>query len=480
MDKQITQEWKDWIELNISQGCDKDGIYKILLDEGFNAIDIEKEMDYVPNVDVANIVNPLKKEQGEEYTEDVRSGKNQIYIPNAKKLESELAEFYILDNFLNSEECDQVTELIKKKLRPSTIVPQGDADETYRTSDTCDFESPNPFFAEIDRRICAILGIDSSYSEITQGQHYEVGEEFKAHTDYFEDTDIEKHTSKQGQRTFTFMVYLNDVESGGETEFILLKKKIKPKKGTAIIWNNLNKDGSNNHNTLHQAHPVRSGSKSIITKWFRSKGQGPMFTKESNEYIPNYTQIGFKKDKMDDQLFERIKKFYRSNIERNQPEFVKGGYVEIQKTGESGSDIVELPDELREEIHDSLKPRLEAWSKTELIPTFVYGIRIYKKGSILVPHRDKLKTHIISAIINVGQEIDAEWPLVIEDNYYRKHHVFLNPGEVIFYESARLDHGRPYPLKGENFANIFCHFMPAKEVDEKPLTILQKLQALYK
>ena len=93
-------------------------------------------------------------------------------------------------------------------------------------------------------------------------------------------------------------------------------------------------------------------------------------------------------------------------------------------------------------------------------PTFVYGIRVYKKGSVLIPHRDKLKTHIISAIINVDQEIDEEWPLIIEDNYYRKHHVFLNPGEVIFYESARLDHGRPFPLKGNKFANIFCHFMP--------------------
>jgi prolyl 4-hydroxylase len=78
----------------------------------------------------------------------------------------------------------------------------------------------------------------------------------------------------------------------------------------------------------------------------------------------------------------------------------------------------------------------------------------------LISHRDKLKTHIISAIINVDQVVDEDWPLIIEDNYYRKHHVFLNPGEVIFYESARLDHGRPLPLKGNKFANIFCHFMP--------------------
>ena len=461
LNKQITQDWKDWIELNKSRGCDKDGIYKILLDEGFSPNDIEKEMGHVPTVNVASIVNPLKPKQHAEFKEDVHSEKTGIYIPNAKKLDTELAEFYTLNNFLNTEECDQLTELIKKKLRPSTIAADGEIDETYRTSRTCDLgELTDPLIADIDRRICSLLGIHPSYSEITQGQYYKPGEEFKVHTDYFEGPAFEEHARERGQRTFTFMVYLNDVESGGETEFVRLKQTIKPKKGLALIWNSLNKDGSNNHNTLHQAHPVQSGVKSIITKWFRNKGQDQMFTKEPNEYITNYTQIGFKKEKLDVQLFEKIKSFYKSNLEKNKPEFVEGGYVEIQETGEYGSDVIELPDELREGIHNSLKHQLEAWSKTELIPTFVYGIRVYKKGSVLVPHRDKLKTDIISAIINVDQEVDEAWPLVIEDNYYRIHEVFLKPGEVVFYESARLKHGRPFPLKGNKFANIFCHFMP--------------------
>jgi len=461
LDKQITQDWKDWIELNISRGCDKDGIYKILLDEGFSLIDIEKEMDHVPIAEVSSIVNPLKVEQHAEFIEGVNSEESNIYIPNAKKLETELAEFYTLNNFLNTEECHQVTKMIKKKLRPSTIAADGEVDETYRTSRTCDLgEFTDPLIADIDRRICALLGVDPSYSEITQGQYYEPGEEFKVHTDFFEGPAFEEHAREQGQRTFTFMVYLNEVESGGMTEFSHLKQMIKPKKGMAIIWNSLNEDGSNNHNTLHQAHPVQSGFKSIITKWFRNKGKGPMFTKEPNEYIPNYTQIGFKKEKLDDQLFEEIKKFYTSNRKKNKPEFVEGGFVEIKETGEYGSDVIELPDELRRKIHSSLKPQLEKWSNTELIPTFVYGIRVYKKGSVLMSHRDRLKTHIISAIINVDQEVDEEWPLVIEDNYYRKHQVFLNPGEIVLYESGRLIHGRPLPLQGNKFANIFCHFMP--------------------
>ena len=42
-----------------------------------------------------------------------------------------------------------------------------------------------------------------------------------------------------GQRTWTTMIYLNDVEKGGETYFKHLKLKIKPEKGLLIAWNNL-------------------------------------------------------------------------------------------------------------------------------------------------------------------------------------------------------------------------------------------------
>jgi prolyl 4-hydroxylase len=107
-----------------------------------------------------------------------------------------------------------------------------------------------------------------------------------------------------------------------------------------------------------------------------------------------------------------------------------------------------------------LQEPLENWSQIQLEPTFVYGIREYKEGAILVPHRDRDETHIVSAIINIDKEVREDWPLVIEDHNQKKHEVFLDPGEVLFYESAKLLHGRPYPLKGKSYANIFCHYKP--------------------
>ena len=33
-------------------------------------------------------------------------------------------------------------------------------------------------------------------------------------------------------------------------------------------------------------------------------------------------------------------------------------------------------------------------------------------------------------------------------------------GEMLWYESARLVHGRPIPFKGEYYDNVFVHFKP--------------------
>jgi prolyl 4-hydroxylase len=66
------------------------------------------------------------------------------------------------------------------------------------------------------------------------------------------------------------MVYLNDVEAGGETYFKHLNLKIKPQQGTLIAWNNLYKNGLPNLKTMHEAFPPVSGSKYVITKWWRS------------------------------------------------------------------------------------------------------------------------------------------------------------------------------------------------------------------
>lgn len=466
MDKQLTSDWSDWIKLNIERGCDKDGIFKILLDEGFSRDQIMAEMNYEPVVDPASIVNPLaavaeRTQDGEGFSRKIALDSDKIYLPNSRKLTSDLAEFYLLDAFLKEEECERLTAIIKSRLRVSEIAATREDDAGYRTSNTCDLGFlDDPLIRDIDRRICSMIGIDASYSEVIQGQYYDVGQQFKEHTDYFEADQFEQYAAARGQRTYTFMIYLNDVEAGGETEFLRLGVKITPKSGRALIWNNLTPQGMPNHNTMHQAHPVLAGYKCVITKWFRANGSGPMYTKEANEFIPNHTATGFKKSRMDPTLYERIYAFYQKNLAQAQGETVPGGFIHGEDPHQTASTVIELPDELRNEIHASLIDELSEWSGAILEPTYVYGIRIYHRGAVLKMHRDRSQTHIISAIINVAQETDNPWPLFIEDNYYRMHHIYLDPGEVVYYEGARLIHGRPEAFDGNRFANIFCHYQP--------------------
>jgi prolyl 4-hydroxylase len=68
---------------------------------------------------------------------------------------------------------------------------------------------------------------------------------------------------------------------GGGTRFFSIDRILEPKKGQAVIWNNLYPDGSPNPDTLHSGMPVSEGHKVIITMWFRAMGgAGPMFLED--------------------------------------------------------------------------------------------------------------------------------------------------------------------------------------------------------
>ena len=165
--------------------------------------------------------------------------------------------------------------MIDAKRRPSTISDDL-GDKYFRTSETCDLDSRMPEVAALDRRIADFVGIDVRLGEPIQGQRYAVGQEFKAHTDYFEPNgpDFIRFCSVAGQRTWTVMIYLNEPEAGGATRFKTIDKTVQPETGKLLAWNNLRPDGRPNVNTLHHGMKVRSGTKYVITKWFREKAWG--------------------------------------------------------------------------------------------------------------------------------------------------------------------------------------------------------------
>ncbi|CAI0382438.1 unnamed protein product [Linum tenue] len=113
--------------------------------------------------------------------------------------------------------------------------------------------------------------------------HYEIGQKYEPHFDYFLD---EFNTKNGGQRTATLLMYLSDVEEGGETVFPSAKansstvpwwdelsecgKKglsLKPKMGNALLFWSTRPDASLDPSSLHGSCPVIIGNKWSATKW---------------------------------------------------------------------------------------------------------------------------------------------------------------------------------------------------------------------
>jgi prolyl 4-hydroxylase len=201
---------------------------------------------------------------------------SKIKFTKAYKYPSDLLDLYIIDNFLDDYMCQNIIQLIKKNNQSSNITNDDEPDKYYRTSNTSHLDITNPIVKQLDKNICNYIGISNDRSEQTQGQYYKIGNEFKKHTDWFDPTNYKEwytYGEDMGQRTWTFMIYLNDVPKGGSTYFHEIDFNIHPIKGRAVVWNNIYPDGNVNKNTLHSGQPVLEGEKYIITKWFRSRGK---------------------------------------------------------------------------------------------------------------------------------------------------------------------------------------------------------------
>jgi prolyl 4-hydroxylase len=195
--------------------------------------------------------------------------------PGIQRVPSPKLTLFIRKDFLEPEICRLLMMQIDAKRRPSEIA-DSIGDYAFRTSETCDLDPGDPIVMEVDRRITALTGLDPTHGEPMQGQRYEIGQEFKAHTDYFEPQgqDYAKFCTVAGQRTWTVMFYLNEVEAGGATRFKAIDKIVQPETGKLLAWNNLRPDGTPNPSTLHHAMKVRAGLKYVITKWFRERPWG--------------------------------------------------------------------------------------------------------------------------------------------------------------------------------------------------------------
>ena len=395
-------------------------------------------------------------------------------------------EIFTIPQFLTNEECDYIVRLTEKNSTRSSVAGQGKEAIKYdegRTSSTAVLLDTDPIIKQVNQKIYTELGIEAIYSEPTQGQIYEVGQEFRHHQDAFDKEAYYNHCLSSGQRTWTFMIYLNDVEEGGETNFHVLDKTFTPSKGMAVVWKNSDGTGTENSAALHAGLPVKKGRKVIITKWFREnifnsaedarlaqeyiETLSPIQTTEKifskSEDLPRLSELGFKVVKVPQKTFQLITEAYNL-LKHTVKEETWNGITDFIHDSQGNAPVeifsMDAFTRIREIIAEELQPIHEEFigNKERLVPKWIYGIRSYKRGAILEPHTDTLATHHISSIIIVDKQVDRDWPLDIQDHLGRWHKIYAEPGDMIVYESATNKHGRIEPFEGEYFRNFFLHY----------------------
>lgn len=197
-------------------------------------------------------------------------------VPGMYRVPATGLELYLLRDFLDDDDCRELIEVIDAGREPSRVLADS-GDPEFRTSESCNLSSHHPLTKRIEGKIAEVMAIDPRCGETIQGQRYAVGQQFKAHHDFFHVSepywpDQEKNG---GQRNWTAMMFLNAVEEGGHTLFPTAKVKIVPRKGNLLVWNNLDEAGNPNPVSLHQGMPVTAGVKYVITKWYRERPWTP-------------------------------------------------------------------------------------------------------------------------------------------------------------------------------------------------------------
>jgi prolyl 4-hydroxylase len=182
---------------------------------------------------------------------------------------------FSIDNFLSIDDCNHMIEIIKPNLKDALVSSnKGGIKSKGRTGSNCWIKKNHDNITfKIVKNISKLINIPVENSENFQAIYYNINEKYNSHFDAYEKNDSEKCKrclKYGGQRILTALIYLNDVEKGGGTNFPKLNLTCKAEQGKLLIFNNCFNNTTNVHNnSLHGGLAVESGEKYAINLWFR-------------------------------------------------------------------------------------------------------------------------------------------------------------------------------------------------------------------
>lgn len=198
------------------------------------------------------------------------------------------ARIYLYRNFLSDEECDHLRETAIKRLERSGVVDTpsgGTAINDIRTSDGMFFaRAEDEVIEAVERRLAEWTLLPVHFGESLQVLRYRKEQKYDSHWDYFFHKGGD---ANGGNRYATVLMYLQDVEEGGETKFPKIPAPhgvnmgmsecakynlaYKPRKGDALLFHSMTPDGKLEERSMHGACPVVRGEKWSMTKWYHAK-----------------------------------------------------------------------------------------------------------------------------------------------------------------------------------------------------------------
>ncbi|MBH0231510.1 2OG-Fe(II) oxygenase [Halobacillus yeomjeoni] len=171
----------------------------------------------------------------------------------------------VLGNVVSDAECEELIRLSKDRINRSKIGSRHEVSD-IRTSSGA-FLPEDDITSRVEKRMAQIMNVPVEHGEGLHILNYKPGQEYKAHYDYFKP----KHNGTHNPRISTLVLYLNDVEEGGETYFPNMNLSISPQKGMGVYFEYFYSDPSINERTLHGGSPVITGEKWAATMWVRRK-----------------------------------------------------------------------------------------------------------------------------------------------------------------------------------------------------------------
>lgn len=183
-----------------------------------------------------------------------------------------------LRQFLPHRICHWLIELARPGLNRARVYDAQHQSETVsetrtNSSATLDLMKSDVVTLLVQNRIAETVSIPMNHMEAIMVLHYAKDEQITAHYDFIHprSADFQSQIGKLGQRQITFITYLNEHYSQGETTFPELELSNKGRTGDAIFFVNILDDDQPDLRTLHCGTPPGDGEKWIMTQFIRQK-----------------------------------------------------------------------------------------------------------------------------------------------------------------------------------------------------------------